>query len=188
MIMWTDVESTGLDEREGHLLEVALVATDDDLTELGYSCTLVMPVGVDIDKMPLEDDFVLKMHTENNLLRDLKDNQGVVGFRRYEAEDRLIDAVNKMTGGDSKNIQLAGSNVGFDRRWLRHHMPRLEEMFHYRSIDVSGITELAKRWSPAIYEKRPKAGKGHRALADVRESISYLKYYREQGFIGLVRY
>ena len=79
---------------------------------------------------------------------------------------------------------LAGSTVGFDRAWLDEHMPALHGLFHYRSIDVSTITELAKRWSPGVYEGRPKAGAAHRALADVMESISYLRYYREVGFVG----
>ncbi len=85
---------------------------------------------------------------------------------------------------DLKNTQLAGSTVGFDRAWLRKHMPALEVLFHYRSIDVSSLTELAERWAPTVYEGRPKAGAAHRALDDVRESISYLRYYRDCGFIG----
>lgn len=88
---------------------------------------------------------------------------------------------------DLKKVPLAGSTVGFDRWWLKKHMPTLESLFSYRSIDVSSITELAERWAPTIYEGRPKADPEkitHRALPDTRESISILRYYRECGFVG----
>lgn len=80
---------------------------------------------------------------------------------------------------------LAGSTVGFDRRWLKEHMPKLEALFSYRSVDCSSLTELAKRWAPSVYEARPRAEHAaHRALADVRESISLLRFYRDRGFVG----
>jgi oligoribonuclease len=184
MIVWTDVESSSLDERTGHLLEVALVVTDDDLNEVAATSIVVRPVGIDVDAIEM-DDVVREMHSKNGLLDELRANGGL---RRHEAELALVAFVE----GVFKDVPtyalsqtpLAGSNVGFDRRWLRAHAPALEELFSYRSIDVSSLTELAERWTLEIYSLRPKAGEAHRALADVRESIACLKYYRDVGFIG----
>lgn len=191
MIVWTDVESTGLDERNGHLLEVALVLTDDELVEQGHFSVVVQPVGTTIDATVANMDVVVReMHTANGLIAELREGGGV---RRYEAEEHIIKWLKgpctspeqeKLSLESLSKVPLAGSTVGFDRRWLREHMPRLEALFSYRSIDVSSITELARRWSPSTYEGRPKAGKAHRALADVRESIAYLKYYSNVGFIA----
>ncbi len=191
MIVWTDVETTGLFERDGHLLEVALVVTDDELVEQGHFSVVVQPVGTKIDAMVANMDLVVReMHTANGLIADLRAGGGM---RRYEAENHFIKWVkgpNTSSEQETASLgalaktPLAGSTIGFDRRWLREHMPKLEALFSYRSIDVSSITELAKRWAPAIYEGRPKAGKAHRALADVRESIAYLKYYSNVGFIA----
>lgn len=186
MIVWVDVESTGLDPKRDHLLEVALVVTDDALNEVAYTGVVMQPVGVDIDSIKM-DAVVEKMHTENGLFEEVRLTRG----RRHIAEERLRDwlsaVVRDMFSSDEKldRVPLAGSTVGFDRAFLREHMPALESMFSYRSIDVSSITELAKRWAPAIYEKRPKAGKAHRALADVRESIEYLRFYRREKFIDV---
>ncbi len=223
MIMFVDVETSGLDERVDHLLEVALVLTDDELKEVAHISTIMLPIGALI----MEDDVVREMHTKNGLLEELK-KLGVP--RRYEAEAMLCEWVerafadvpdvptyecencgkrqddhrfrtdclnNAVAGNPARPVQftpktvsalsqtpVAGSTVGFDRRFLREHMPKLEALFHYRSVDVSSITELARRWAPEVYAGRPKAGKAHRALDDVRESVAYLKYYRDAGFIG----
>lgn len=230
MIAWTDIESTDLDERAGHLLEVALAITDDDLNELASLSLVTRPVGADIDQVFMPD-VVREMHTKSGLLDEVRRN----GLRRHEAEELLIkftkdffstvpdvslktcascgkvekDHVNVTPGvlgatvcpdaekGEPRffapkmvtalsQTPLAGSTVAFDRRWLREHMPALEKLFHYRSIDVSALVELARRWAPEVDKARPKGegGAKHRALADVRESISYLRYYRKTGFVG----
>jgi oligoribonuclease (3'-5' exoribonuclease) len=225
MIAWTDVESTGLEPKTDHLLEVAIVITDDELNEIAHASVVVQPVGVlDVEKLDLDPE-VRKMHTDNHLFEEVK----ATPLHRYEGELVFIDAVKAAFKDvppvaidkcaqcrESKNkhqphpdglfcvaegyygsefvaklvpalsqTPLAGSTVGFDRRFLKEHMKSLEAMFSYRSIDVSSLVELAKRWAPEIYEKRPKAenGAAHRALADVRESINYLRYFREVGFI-----
>lgn len=177
MIVFVDIESTGLDERTGHLLEVAMVVTDDELHEEGFITRVMKPIGVEIDAVAV-DDVVRQMHTANGLFEEVKTN----GARRFEAEADLINFIGARV--ELGKVQLAGSTIAFDRRWLRHHMEKLEAMFHYRSIDVSCLTELAQRWAPEVYNKRPKAGKAHRALADARESIDYLRFYREVGFVG----
>lgn len=174
MICWVDVETTGLDERKGHLLEVALVLTDDQLNDLGYCRVVVKP-----DTVISLDPYVLKMHVNNGLLDDVVD----LGMPLSQAQDTLI-AFLKLHIKDN-SVPLAGSTVSFDRRWLKEHMPLLESEFNYRNIDVSSLTEIAKRWTPEIYTNRPQnKEKQHRALADVRESIAYLKYYRDCGFVA----
>ena len=231
MIVWTDIESTGLDAKKDHLLEVAIVITDDELNEVAHDVVVVQPVGVvDIDKLEM-DPKVRKMHTDNGLFEDVKKTP----LHRYEGELQLIAVVKEAfkkvppvaidkcaqcVRSEKEHVEqlhptsamplmaklcpaegyytssfqakyvpalsqtpLAGSTVGFDKSFLKEHMPKLEAMFSYRSIDVSSIVELAKRWAPAVYEGRPKADKAHRGLADVRESIAYLRYFRTCGFI-----
>jgi len=228
MLVWTDIESNGLQEHGGHLLEVALVITDDDLNEVAAQSTPVQPVDVLLDEVIEKmDPYVRDMHTKSGLFDDVRS----IGMRRHEAEIMLkqfaelhfvgvpevvthkcvtcgkneskhlpngefhsafvlcpdgksdTDRFVPMMEAAIKHTPMAGSTIGSDRRWLRAHMPRLEGLFGYRSVDVSSLTELAKRWNPAVYEGRPKAAAAHRALADVRESIAYLKYYRESRFI-----
>jgi len=195
VIIWVDTETSGLDPRNGHLLEVALVVTDDELNELGHVSSLVLPVGITIKEMARDlDPVVLEMHTKNGLLDELLAATRGELFRRYAVEEYLLaflakHSVSGLSIHESfKRVPLAGSTVGFDRAWLKEHMPKFESMVSYRSIDVSSITELAKRWAPSVYEGRPKADPSsiaHRALADVRESIEILKYYCRCGFLGV---
>jgi len=190
MIAWIDIESSNLDERTGHLLEVALVLTYDDLEEFSVMDVVIFPsCGVEnLTMIPL----VREMHTKNGLLAEAAS----VGVSAQTAEKALMEFVLSQVKAHSdssteaetvlalKKIPIGGSTIGFDRRWLRHYMPALEGMFSYRSIDVSTITELAKRWAKDIYEKRP-LGDAHRALADIRASIALLKYYRNSDFLYL---
>lgn len=187
MIVWVDTETTGLDPESGDLLEVALVVTSDDLEEVAARSVVVLPLaplGLYAWREHL-DPFIQDMHGKNGLLDDIRAG---VGMRCEAAAEYLIGwALSQSAGFDLEKTPLAGSTVGFDRAWLKKHMPALESLFSYRSIDVSSITELAARWAPAIYEGRPKADPAkiaHRALPDVRESISTLRYYRECGFVG----
>lgn len=238
MIAWTDVETTGLDETKGDLLEIAIVVTDDQLNEVASASTVIRPpVSLDatIAKM---DPYVKDMHTKNGLIDELRnlapappsdkselervsewfESEMIAAFRnlpvvmtdkcvkcklglsshKWNGSTKAAVPVCPSSAGSNANDEafvprfdtpisqtpLAGSTVGFDRRWLKFHVPMLEALFSYRSIDVSSITELAKRFAPQVYGARPKAANAHRALADVRESIAYLKYYRESGFIG----
>ena len=182
MIAWVDLETTGLDERIGHMLEIAVVLTTDDLDEIAQVVRLVKPPWASRDDLARRlDPVVYEMHEKSGLLQAVE--QLGPGNGPGAVEDVIGDW---LMGADHAETPLAGSTVGFDRRWLRHHMPALEARFSYRSIDVSSLTQLARRLSPAVYEGRPKADKdkAHRALADVRESIEYLRYYRERGFVG----
>jgi len=229
MIVWCDIESTGLNPRKDHLLEVAVVITDDELNEVANATVVVQPVGVtNIDALEM-DPKVRKMHTVNGLFEEVKKTP----LHRYEGELQLIDVVKaafknvppveidscaQCRESKSKHstsvpppdmkarllcqaegyngsefvtklvpaitqTPMAGSTISFDRAFLKEHMPKLEAMFSYRSIDVSSLVELAKRWAPGIYDGRPKKADAHRGLADVRESINYLRFFRETGFV-----
>lgn len=187
MIVWADTETTGLDPEHGNLLEVALVVTDDDLEEVAARSVVVQPIaplGLDSWREHL-DPFILDMHSKSGLLDEIFAGAGLL---RHEAAGDLIGwALSRSAGFDLKKTPLAGSTVSFDRAWLKKHMPALESLFSHRSIDASSITELAARWAPAIYDNRPKADPekiAHRALPDVRESISILRYYHSRGFVG----
>lgn len=182
MIVWVDVETSGLDERVGHLLEVAMVVTFDDLREHASESVVLKASRIDEpDFFPL---IVREMHEKNGLIRDVKER----GLDLFTGAANLRDWLEKCFGNvnDIRQVPLAGSTVSFDRRWLRHHMPEVEALFNYRSIDVSCLTELSSRWAPSVYANRPKAEKGkpHRALDDARASIEYLRYFRSSGFVG----
>lgn len=185
MIVWTDIESTDLDERTHHLLEVAMIATDDDLVERAHTTVVINPVGIDIDEIKMSM-VVREMHEKSGLIADIKAGKGL---RRHEAEGALYDWMRDTfidPEAQLRSIPLAGSTIAFDRRWLRHHMSGLEKLFLHRSIDVSSINELASRWAPAVFNDRPKQPRGvpHRALEDARHSIATLRYYKGRGFIG----
>lgn len=186
MIAWVDTETSGLDERCGLplLFEIAIVLTDDDLVEKG---TISIPIVPDLPwdyVISHLDPVVIEMHTKSGLFADVQQKQAL---HIFDAETMLCDWIGDVaseTGFDPKKTPLGGSCVDFDRRWLRECASRIEAMFHHTSIDVSTLNQIAKRWNPSIYEGRPKDKAAHRALADARESIAYLKYYRETGFIG----
>ncbi len=187
MILWTDIESTDLDERRGCLLEVAMIATDDNLVERTSASVIVNPINIEVAKlddlkMPL---VVREMHEKSGLLADIKAGRGLI---LPEAEKYLLDWLTSefIQLEDLRKIPFAGSTIAFDRRWLRHHMPTLEKLPHHRSIDVSSINELAQRWAPAVHNDRPRQATGvsHRALDDIRHSIATLRYYKGRGFVG----
>lgn len=186
MIVWTDVESTGLDECEGYLLEVALVVTDDELRERAATSVVIDPdCSIDDLGMPL---VVREMHEKSGLLADIAAGKSVLlDQAQMKLISWLLDTFGRIE--DLRGVPLAGSTVGFDRRWLRHNMASLEALFSHRSIDVSSLVELAQRWAPAVHGNRPKQDKSvaHRALDDVRTSVEYLRYFRAAGFVGGAR-
>lgn len=185
MIVWTDVETTDFDERTHHLLEVAMIATDDNLVERTHTTVVIKPVGIEIDEVKMSM-VVREMHEKSGLIADIKTGNGL---RRHEAEGKLYDWLRDTFIDPEmqlRSIPLGGSTIAFDRRWLRQHMSGLEKLFLHRSIDVSSINELASRWAPHIFNDRPKQPRGvpHRALEDARHSIETLRYYKERGFVG----
>ncbi len=174
-IVWIDCEMTGLSLAEDALIEVAALVTDFDLSVLGD--------GVDVVVRPPEaalaqmGDFVREMHTSSGLLDEL-----AAGTTLEEAQDRVLDYVRAWVPESSK-APLGGNTVATDRAFLARDMPELESHLHYRIIDVSSIKELSRRWFPRAYFAAPAKAGGHRALADIRESIAELRYYREAVFV-----
>ena len=174
-IVWIDCEMTGLSLTTDALIEVAALVTDYELNQLGDGIDLVIkPPTEALEQM---DDFVRDMHTSSGLLDEL-----ATGITMEEAEEKVLAYVREWAPEPSK-APLGGNTVGTDRGFLARDMPELESHLHYRIIDVSSIKELALRWFPRAFFNSPKKAGGHRALADIRESIAELRYYREAIFV-----
>jgi oligoribonuclease len=174
-IVWIDCEMTGLDIVHDALVEVAVLVTDSELTVLGDGIDVVIkPPATALEQM---GDVVRTMHTSSGLLDELD-----AGMPLAEAERVVLDHIRSFVP-DPRRAPLAGNSVSTDRGFLARDMPELENHLHYRIIDVSSIKELARRWYPRVYFASPEKHGGHRALADIRESIEELKYYREALFV-----
>ncbi len=174
MLVWIDCEMTGLDLNSDALVEVACVVTDADLVELDDGVDVVIrPPAAALAAMP---EVVRQMHTESGLLTELD-----AGTTLPQAQAIVLDYVRSHIAEPGR-APLAGSSVYVDRGFLARDMPELNEFLHYRLIDVSSIKELARRWYPRVYFAAPEKHGGHRALADIRESIAELRYYREAIF------
>lgn len=173
-IVWIDCEMTGLSLRDDALIEVAALVTDFELNQLGEGVDLVIrPSDEALAQM---GDFVREMHTTSGLLDQLAD-----GLTLDEAQDQVMAYV-RQWAPEARKAPLGGNTVATDRGFLARDMPELEAHLHYRIIDVSSIKELARRWYPRAFFAAPTKSGGHRALADIRESIAELRYYREAVF------
>ncbi|WP_030238669.1 oligoribonuclease [Streptomyces sp. NRRL S-350] len=174
-LVWIDCEMTGLDLDRDALVEVAVLVTDSELNVLGEGVdVIVRPPAEALANMP---EVVRAMHTASGLLEELE--QGVT---LAEAEARVLAYVREHAPEAGKT-PLCGNSVATDRGFLARDMPTLEKHLHYRIVDVSSIKELARRWYPKAYYNSPPKGGNHRALADIRESIDELRYYREAVFV-----
>jgi oligoribonuclease len=170
-IVWVDCEMTGLDLSRDALVEVACVITDAELRELDGGVTVVIrPPDDALAGMP---DVVREMHTASGLLVEIPD-----GTTLAAAQALVLDYI-KAHCPEPRKAPLAGSSIYVDRGFLARDMPDLDAWLHYRLIDVSSIKELARRWYPRAYFNSPPKTGNHRALADARESIAELRYYRE---------
>ena len=171
-LIWIDCEMTGLDIFGGdELVEVSVVPTDFDLNVLDEGVDYVIkPSQKAVDHM---NDFVRNMHTRSGLINEWEN-----GLSLEEAQAKVVEYVKRFTPDGVKPL-LAGNSIGSDKKFLDHYMPELMEHLHYRVIDVSTLKELARRWYPAVYQNRPPKNGGHRALADIIESLDELRYYRK---------
>jgi len=175
-IVWIDCEMTGLDTVQDALIEVAVVVTDSELNVLGEGVDVVItPPQAALDQM---NDLVRTMHTTSGLLEALPD-----GTTMADTQAAVLEYI-KVFVPDPNKAPLAGNSVGTDKSFLERDMPELMEHLHYRVIDVSSIKELARRWYPRIYFASPEKNGGHRALADILESIDELRYYRRALFVA----
>jgi oligoribonuclease len=175
-LVWIDCEMTGLDLEIDELVEVAVVITDYDLVPVDPGFTIVIkPDKTAWDHM---GDFVRAMHTTSGLIDEIPNGKSLA-----EAEYEVLEYILKFVPG-AQSAPLAGNTIGTDRMFLAKYMPRVDSHLHYRSVDVSSIKELARHWFPRIYFSAPAKNGGHRALADILESIRELEYYRGVAFVG----
>jgi len=175
-LVWVDCEMTGLDLKADALIEVAALVTDSELNVLGNGIEVVIrPPAEALAQM---GEFVRTMH-ENSGLLPLLEN----GMTMADAEEEVLAYVREHVP-EPRRAPLAGNTIGTDRAFLARDMPTLEGHVHYRNVDVSSIKELARRWYPRAYYNTPSKSGNHRALADIRESIEELRYYREALFVA----
>ena len=174
-LVWIDCEMTGLDLTDDALVEIACIVTDGELNALDEGIdVLIKPPPEALDAM---DDVVRDMHTSSGLLAELSD-----GLSLAEAQELVLGYVRQHVP-ESRKVPLCGNSIATDRSFLARDMPELDRFLHYRMVDVSSIKELARRWYPRVYFASPEKRGGHRALADIRESIRELRYYREAVFV-----
>ncbi|MEU6238793.1 oligoribonuclease [Kitasatospora sp. NPDC047058] len=174
-LVWIDCEMTGLDLDRDALVEVAALVTDSELNVLGEGVDVIIrPPAEALANMP---EVVRTMHTSSGLLDELEH-----GVTLAEAEAMVLAYVREYAP-EAGRTPLCGNSVATDRGFLARDMPALESHLHYRIVDVSSIKELARRWYPRAYYNSPQKGGNHRALADIRESIDELRYYREAVFV-----
>jgi oligoribonuclease len=174
-LIWIDCEMTGLSLEKDVLVEIAVLVTDSDLNLIGEGIDLV--IGATPEQLAAMNDFVTQMHTSSGLITEIPN-----GITVEAAEDAIL-AYLETTGTIPGKSPLAGNSVSVDRNFIARDMPRLTEYLHYRTVDVSSIKELARRWFPKIYFAAPAKTGNHRALGDIQDSIEELKYYRTAIFI-----
>ena len=174
-LVWIDCEMTGLDLSVDELVEIAIVVTDFELNALHP----VFQIVIKPDDSALEhmSDFVRDMHAKSGLLEEIPHGVSVA-----DAEFQALEYIQQFAPVEGK-APLAGNTIGTDRMFLATYMPRLDRWLHYRNVDVSSIKELARRWYPRDYLHSPDKIGGHRALADIRDSIRVLAYYRDAVFV-----
>ena len=176
MLIWMDLEMTGLDESRHVIVEIATLVTDDDLNIIAEGPNLVIHQPDEV--MAEMDDFVTNMHTVSGLLEKIKTST----ISEADAMQQTLDFIKEHSPEPNK-IPLCGNSIRTDRTFLAKYMPEIENWLHYRCVDVSTIKELVKRWNPGLEHARPKSeGITHRAMDDIRDSVAELKFYRERVF------
>lgn len=175
MLAWIDLEMTGLDADRNVILEIAVLVTDDDLAIVAEGPDLVVHASTEaLDAM---DPVVVKMHAESGLRTAVEASTVSLA----DAGTAVLDFLRQHLP-NAGTVPLCGNSIATDRRFLVRHLPEVDAWFHYRSIDVSTVKELAKRWYPAAYKAAPTKAGGHRALDDIRESVAELAHYRSTIF------
>jgi oligoribonuclease len=174
-LVWIDCEMTGLDLAVDELVEIAVVITDFELNPIDPGFQVVIrPGAAALDHM---NDFVTKMHETSGLILEIPN-----GVSLEQAEAQTLAYIKRFVPLERK-APLAGNTIGTDRMFLAKYMPQVDQWLHYRNVDVSSIKELSRRWYPRVFFQAPTKDGGHRALADILESIRELRYYREAVFV-----
>ena len=170
-----DLEMTGLDAGRHVIVEIATLVTDDDLQVVAEGPDLV--VHATDEQLAQMDDFVRDMHTSSGLLDEIRASELTLADA-----GRITDEFIRAHVPKSRTVPLAGNSIGTDRRFLAAQLPEIEEFLHYRSVDVSTVKELVRRWYPKVLADAPVKSGGHRAMDDIRESVAELAFYRSHVF------
>jgi oligoribonuclease len=176
-LVWVDCEMTGLDLTKDVMIEIAALVTDGDLNVLGDGVDLVISARDELldGMLPV----VAEMHASSGLTDEVRASSVTI----EQAQAQVLDYI-RAFAPQPRMAPLCGNSIGTDRGFITRDMPELDEFLHYRMIDVSSIKELARRWYPQVYFGQPAKGLAHRALADIRESIRELAYYRQTLFVA----
>jgi oligoribonuclease len=175
VLVWMDLEMTGLEPERHVIVEIATLLTDDHLNIVAEGPDLV--IHATADELAQMGSYVTEMHTKSGLLPQIIASSITVD----EAQRATLEFL-KAQGVEPGAVPLCGNSIGTDRRFLQEYMPQLEAYFHYRNVDVSTIKELARRWYPGAVAAVPEKDSAHRALDDIRESINELVHYRDTLF------
>jgi oligoribonuclease len=175
-LVWIDCEMTGLDLAVDELVEIAVVITDFELRPLDPGFQIV--IKPDDAALANMNEFVTNMHRTSGLIEEIPG-----GVSLAEAEERTLEYIKRFVPLERK-APLAGNTIGTDRMFLAKYMPQIDQYLHYRNVDVSSVKELSRRWYPRVFFQAPEKNGGHRALADILESIRELQYYREAVFVA----
>jgi oligoribonuclease len=176
-LVWIDCEMTGLELGKDALIEIAALVTDADLNVLGEGVDVV--IHADDEALAGMPEVVVEMHAKSGLTEEVR--RSTLSIEEAEAQ---VLAYIKEWVPDPRTAPLAGNSIATDRGFIARDMPALDGHLHYRMIDVSSIKELCRRWYPRIYYAQPEKGLSHRALADIKESIRELAYYRRTAFVA----
>ena len=177
MLVWMDLEMTGLDHTADVIVEIATLVTDDELNVVAEGPDIA--IHHDDDVLMRMDPFVVEMHTRSGLLDQIR-----ASTASLDEAGQLTLAFIKEHVPEPRTVPLCGNSIGTDRRFLAAYLPEIEEYLHYRSVDVSSIKELVRRWYPEAYAKRPDKSGNHRAMGDIVDSVNELKYYRDAAFLS----
>lgn len=178
VLVWLDMEMTGLDPQRERIIEVAMILTDGQLGELAIGPELVIHQADEV--LAAMDDWNKSHHGGSGLVARVKAST----IDDAAAEAQLLAFINAHVPAKERPV-LAGNSIHQDRRFVRRYMPALDKRLHYRMVDVSTVKELARRWYPAITAKVPQKKETHRALDDIRESIDELRFYKQHVFVQL---
>jgi oligoribonuclease len=175
-LVWVDCEMTGLDLRRDALIEIAVLVTDSELRVLDAGIDVVMSAPDEL--LTGMQPVVQEMHASSGLTEAVRESTTTVAV----AEQLVLDHLRKHVP-EARTVPLCGNSIATDRAFLARDMPELDAFLHYRMVDVSSIKELCRRWYPRVYFSQPQKGLSHRALADIKESIRELRYYRGTVFV-----
>ena len=175
MLAWMDLEMTGLDATKNVIVEIATLITDDELNIIAEGPDLV--IHATEEELALMDEVVVEMHARSGLTNEIR-----ASVITLEEAGAATLAFIQAHIPEPRTVPLCGNSIGMDRRFLTAYLPEIEEYLHYRSIDVSTIKELARRWYPEDLKEYTKSASAHRAMDDIKESLEEMRYWRKRVF------